>query len=173
MQSLSQQKHYCNTDLLVQFNIFQNLYGLIVVTKKGMKSQKSHQTKVTKHLVQRMSSKISRNRIRITATSIHLKQKDIHVYNVTNEHLSTSEKVKSISNDEKVTSVHTIKMKKEHGGYLRHHQRVDPQSYEHLHISALTHKAKSLQHPQSNTSSMLKFIWSLCISKSSQKLTSS
>ena len=89
------------------------------------------------------------------------------------EHLSTSEKVKSISNDEKVTSVHTIKMKKEHGGYLRHHQRVDPQSYEHLHISALTHKAKSLQHPQSNTSSMLKFIWSLCISKSSQKLTSS
>jgi len=40
------------------------------------------------------------------------------MYNVTNEHLSTSKKVKIISNDEKVTSVHTIKMKKEHGGYL-------------------------------------------------------
>lgn len=109
---------YCNTDLLVQFNIFQNLYGLIVVTKKGMKSQKSHQTKVTKHLVQRMSPKISRNRIRITATSIYLKQNDIHMYNATNEPLSTSKKVKSISNDVKVTSVHTIKIKKEHGGYL-------------------------------------------------------
>jgi len=83
-----------------------------------MKSQKSHQTKVTKHLVQRMSPKISRNRIRITTTSIYLKQNDIHVYNVTNEHLSTSKKVKSISNDEKVTSVYTIKMKKEHGGFL-------------------------------------------------------
>jgi hypothetical protein len=37
--------------LLVQFNIFQHFYGLIVVTKKGMESQESHQTEVTKHLV--------------------------------------------------------------------------------------------------------------------------
>jgi len=40
------------------------------------------------------------------------------MYNATNEHLSTSKKVKSISNDVKVTSVQTVKMKKEHGGYL-------------------------------------------------------
>lgn len=39
-----------------------------------MKSQKSHQTEVTKHLVQRMSSKISCYRVRIATTSIHLKQ---------------------------------------------------------------------------------------------------
>jgi hypothetical protein len=83
-----------------------------------MKSQKSHQTKVTKHLVQRMSPKISSNRIRIATTSIYLEQNDIHVYNVTNEHPSTSKKVKSIRNYEKVTSVHTIEPKKEHGGYL-------------------------------------------------------
>lgn len=66
--------------LLVQFNIFQHFYGLIIVTKKGMESQESHQTEVTEHFVQRMSSKISCYRIRITTTSIYLKQNMIHLF---------------------------------------------------------------------------------------------
>jgi len=113
-----------------------------------MKSQKSHQTKVTKHLVQRMSPKISRNRIRITATSIYLKQNERHVYNVTNEHLSTSKKVKSISNDEKVTSVHTIKIKKEHGGYLP----VTIRLWIHTELQAPAHKCPYSQCKKSPAS---------------------
>ena len=49
--------------ILIQFDIFQNLDGLMEITEQGVQPQKSDQRKVAQHFIQWMSAKFSSNKV--------------------------------------------------------------------------------------------------------------
>ena len=58
--------------LLIQFDIFQNLDGLMEITEQGVQPQKSDQRKVAQHFIQWMSAKFSSNKVGIFTSGVHL-----------------------------------------------------------------------------------------------------
>ena len=58
--------------LLIQFDIFKNLDGLMEITEQGVQPQKSDQRKVAQHFIQWMSAKLSSNKVGIFASGVHL-----------------------------------------------------------------------------------------------------
>lgn len=61
-----------NKHLLVEVNAFQHLQCLVVVTKERMESQQTNEREVTKHLVQRLSTKLASHAVWIPTTGVHL-----------------------------------------------------------------------------------------------------
>ena len=64
--------HCISTDLLVEFNILQDLDGLIIISKERMKAQETDETEIPQHLVEGVPPKLPRHCVGISPLGVGL-----------------------------------------------------------------------------------------------------